>query len=373
MIGVAFAALVIRKKTSAKSLLYFGLISLCTIFLFFGMYILHGSRSAIYFTFTLFSLIATPIVISRVNITSSGRILIFSILVLGSVLSELSGLNIIGGASNQFFPAPGSLLVNISPPGSTVHFSAILAGVFLVAVMFDRLLGRKVRQGYIGSIVFPALLTYIVFFSQSRVVLLGVIFAFIAILVVKYLRVSGGIKSVVVFWIIMITLLGTIFTSEAVGEFLANRLGSGVLRTILNSDNSYTASGFSAGRSWLWIYHLNLFQQSFFGAGISSVRDLNVGDVTDFGRASASSESFITGLLAAYGWGGIFLLTLIASYFTFAAYKGELLLSIVFIFWVSVLFGASAAAPPSGFLFFLIAAVGRSKYSNQYIQISTNR
>jgi hypothetical protein len=95
--------------------------------------------------------------------------------------------------------------------------------------------------------------------------------------------------------------VGTLYAAESLAILLPRFEGVlGALTKLTESNLDVTA-----GRGWLWAYHMDLFLSApLTGVGLEAIR-FNVGDwVSNDSVAKASSESVYTRLLAVYGiWG----------------------------------------------------------------------
>lgn len=180
--------------------------------------------------------------------------------------------------------------INIGPPGSTIHFTAEV-GLLLLLIGLAAWLSRRTPAN--SLLVAGAL--YLIVFAGSRS-------AYIAALMTAV--VMGLNRHTIRPRATYATLGATIallYASESLAIILPRFEGVlGALTKLTESNLDVTA-----GRGWLWAYHLNLFLSApLTGVGLEAIR-FNVGDwVANDTVARASSESVYTRLLAVYGiWG----------------------------------------------------------------------
>jgi|GEM_PF-6289630 len=196
--------------------------------------------------------------------------------------------------------AENGYIINIGMPGSTKHFTATLAGMLLLWGI-HRFLEGGAKPLHIAITGWAA---YLTIFSASRAVYLGVAFALAAMILNR--RKPRMLASMLLLGVGVWACYGLPLVVGAVRPVLPGTIGV-LLKTV--EDNPDV----TAGRAWLWDYHLRVFSENLLGGGRAALVDLQT-DVA-LGLARGSSESFFTGLLAIYGLAAIaFFLVYIAGY-----------------------------------------------------------
>lgn len=202
-------------------------------------------------------------------------------------------LTLVPLAENQF-------IINIGPPGSTKHFTATLAGMLLLWSV-RRCLTTRFRPRDLAICAWAA---YLTLFSASRAVLLGVGFGIATMLANWYRPRRTTSLALLILGLLSVYALPSLLSAR--GFELPGKLGVALKLAADNPD-------LTAGRAWLWEYHLGIFSQNPLGGGRAALRDLD--QDAELGLAPAASESFFTGLLAVYGLGAIpFFLAYLAGF-----------------------------------------------------------
>jgi hypothetical protein len=201
--------------------------------------------------------------------------------------------------SPSYIPTPdGRWRVHVGPWGTTYHYTSDLAQILLVAGASYYLGTKRIRYLVIGLIG-----CYLLLFAGSR----GAYIAALSMMAMYFA--NRNKRRVLASWLILLSTIVTVYGSELIGEYLPRVEGNQVLAALTRL-NSSEKSGISAGRSWLWQYHLNVFEQKpLRGAGTDRV-SFRVGDTVNGRIASAGSESFYTQVLASYGMFGFFFMAL---------------------------------------------------------------
>ena len=171
------------------------------------------------------------------------------------------------------------------------HHHSAMVGCYLFLV--NILLYRSKNQRCPRCLGLMALGLYFVVFSGSRAVLLAIALMLTAIFLRKFPR---GLFLMVP--IVAVTSLYIVLTTPMIDNL---RVG-GLTGTMLKLDPSNYDP--SAGRAWLWQYHLELFIKHPW-IGSPEAESFGFGDIVDGQRVIASTESFFTFVLARYGIPGV--------------------------------------------------------------------
>ncbi|MEZ4860950.1 MAG: O-antigen ligase family protein [Caldilineaceae bacterium] len=171
------------------------------------------------------------------------------------------------------------------------HHHSAMVGCYLFLV--NILLYRSKNHQCLRCLGLMALGLYFVIFSGSRAVLLAVALLSAVIVLRKLPR-----WLFLVVPIITVTSLYIVLATPMINNF---RVG-GLTGIMLKLDPSNYDP--SAGRAWLWQYHLDLFMHHPW-IGSPEAESFRFGDIIDGQRVIASTESFFTFVLARYGIPGI--------------------------------------------------------------------
>jgi hypothetical protein len=253
-----------------------------------------GIYSAFYIGYHLFGLLAYLLLFGSRTISHRVVPIFLAILVLPVFLITIgtdwfSSADV--GNPQALFPSSEThWRINIGPPGSTIHFTAEV-GLLLLLIH----LASWLRQRTIPTSLLVATALYLIVFAGSRS-------AYIAALmtgVMMYIN-RNQVRPKTSYLILTFT-VALLYASESLAILLPRFEGAlGSLTKLTESNLDVTA-----GRAWLWAFHLHLFSSApLTGVGLEPLR-FNVGDlVADDSIARASSESVYTRLLAMYGiWG----------------------------------------------------------------------
>jgi hypothetical protein len=194
----------------------------------------------------------------------------------------------------SYIPTPnGNWRVHVGPWGTTYHYTSDLAQIMFVMGAAYYLGTKKVKY-----LIMWGAGGYLLLFAGSR----G---AYIAIMTMMVMYIVNRRKRrTLVSWILLLSAVSIVYGSEVIGQYLPRFSNSHVLASLTRL-NSHNEHGVSAGRSWLWQYHLDIFMRNpVQGAGTERV-SFRVGDTVNGKIAPAGSESFYTQILASYGVFGL--------------------------------------------------------------------
>jgi len=219
------------------------------------------------------------------------------------------------------------LKLNIGPPGSNIHFTALISGLALI-LSFNSLLnlGWNLRR-----LIAVLIATYFCFFAGSRAVYLGV-FASILAMTIDYIfhKKENIYQNVFAFssWGILIVSLFIVYSSDTIILAFKNSFTNNLVTSFTKADLQDP----SAGRSALWNLHASIFAQHPFGGGGEELRNFNVQHENELVNNiyRATSESYFTFLFAVYGLWSIFIFYLYGSlFFNFSMSKDVLKTSLL--------------------------------------------
>lgn len=212
--------------------------------------------------------------------------------------------------------------VNFGPPGSNVHFTAIISGLGLI-LGFHSLLshGRNKKRWFMFL-----LMSYFCIFAGSRAVYLG---AFAAIILIAYFHLSpykriapNKRKDFLIFsWSVLILSLFVVYSAEHIIPIIKSLVRNDALISLSKSDLNDP----SAGRVSLWSLHFSTFMSKPFGGGGDFLRNFNLlyaGDLVN-NISRATSESYFTYLIAVYGIWSLLIFYLYALLFSKLCHAGD--------------------------------------------------
>ena len=218
--------------------------------------------------------------------------------------------------------------VNFGPPGSNVHFTAIVSGLgFILTLHAVLAFGINVKR-----LLMLILMTYFCVFAGSRAVYIA-IFSATVVMAYSYLftgkqRVRrSGFLAISCFMLFVGLLI--VYSAQLIAPLLGSSLSDGAISNLTKSDLSDS----SAGRIGLWILHLSIFTDNIFGGGGAVLQSLSIGDTLSSGDSlRAKDESYFTYLLAVYGIWSFLIFYLYASVFLHLSRSRDVLKVVLFIF-----------------------------------------
>lgn len=178
----------------------------------------------------------------------------------------------------------------IAPGRFLIYFAAIHTTGMILLFLFALVLSFYTEQYKIKYLYLSFIIIIFIFYSGSRTSLLIAVFL---LFIVYYIH-KKNITSNFILLLIPILMLFSVYFIELLKEYI---LIFGFTEQLkLNQEN------ITAGRAWLWIYHLNLFFENFFTGTSDTLLDISKGDYTYTGeKAQAGTESYYTKLLARDG------------------------------------------------------------------------
>jgi hypothetical protein len=214
-----------------------------------------------------------------------------------------------GGDDLKYIPVGENWYLNVITSDSTKHDTCVLGFLLLSASAFYGIMKRKMNLYHWGFIILGL---YFIIFSGSR----GGLMALLSAVFVYYLNKSKVRKGVTILSIILI--IAFVYGIEIfMDSFISIGRKDSIIAEFLKVE-SFQNHGVSAGRMWLWVYHLQEFITSHYLGGGREVIDFTVGDFVKGEVAEAGSESPFTALLACYGIIGILLIMVYFGMFVYA-------------------------------------------------------
>ena len=311
----------------------------------------HSLYSSIFFLYVLVVAIAVKTVFGDCLIDPRIVIWLFLVAYVASIILYFAGFQPVKGAP---VPLPeNAFLLNFSPPGSTVHFSAALSAISFIVSVYCWLLARQSRYLCIAILTASFLVL-----SYSRTLTLSA-FTACAIMIFVWTHQSRRPSYKQLFLVVMSAMAfsSVIFLGDSIGQVLFETFSGTMIGDVLRVSQVETRYGLASSRDMLWQYHFFLFEEHPWGAGLEAVRNLEDGEETEVGRVFAKTESFLTSLLAAYGrFSFVFFGFLVAIFFVGFRNRSVLQLAIVGLFFM-VTIGSAILTPPLNTAFFLSAAL----------------
>lgn len=253
-----------------------------------------GFYSAFYITYHLFGLLAYLLLFGSQTISHRIVPVFLGVFVLPvfflAVGTDWLPTSELGNPQALFPSSDTSWRINIGPPGSTIHFTAEV-GLLLLLIG----LAAWLRHRTPATTLLVASALYLIVFAGSRSAYIAALMTGVVMLINRH-----GVNPRATY-LTLGTTVALLYASESLAIILPRFEGVlGALTKLTESNLDVTA-----GRGWLWAYHVNLFLSApLTGVGLEAIR-FNVGDlVANDSVAKASSESVYTRLLAVYGiWG----------------------------------------------------------------------
>lgn len=171
------------------------------------------------------------------------------------------------------------------------HHHSAMVGCYLLLINIMLYRSQNHHRGW--RVAFACLGLYFVIFSGSRAVFLVVVLILVSVFLNRFPRWLFFIGP-----IITVALLYIVLSTPLINNLRMN----GSMGVMLKLDPQNIDP--SAGRAWLWQYHINLFIHHPW-RGTSEAESFGFGDIVNGLRVIASTESFFTYVLARYGIGGI--------------------------------------------------------------------
>ncbi len=273
-------------------------------------YIFNGVVIAKSMFLTLFGLLTTKFYIQKYNFNPRIIIILYLCFFIPQFIFEFFTF---GGVS--YLPP-----INILTHLDTKHGSSALGLLLLLSSILYFFNVRFISKK--AAIILLILGSYLMLFS-SRTGLVS-FFYILGFILINHRQVNTKLSFVYFF-----LALFALFSLESLMPKLLLGLNNETILQYLKVDNQ---SGITAGRSWLWDYHLTKFYNSdyFMGAGLDPNLSFSVGDyIPELGvNAEAAGESSLTYNLASNGLLGLFQ-NFVYLYFVYFSFTRKKLFSMI--------------------------------------------
>jgi hypothetical protein len=210
------------------------------------------------------------------------------------------------GYNLRYFPDTTSWNLNVIASKATKHGTSAL-GFLLLSTSVFYLFARNKSKIYL---IFFLLSLYFIIFSGSR----GGLIALFSAGAIYYVN-KNEIRRLTTILLLILS-IAFVYSVENYQYFFSS-VDNTIISEYLKTD-SFEEGSVSAGRNWLWNYHIQEFVESNYLGGGREAVDFFVGDYVGGEIAKAGSESPFTGLLACYGIIGILMIGLYLGMFIYA-------------------------------------------------------
>jgi hypothetical protein len=265
---------------------------------------LHGILAAKDLFISLGGLLCTQYYVSKYKFSPQVVFMIYLLIFIPQFFYEYI---VHGGDNLRYIPDNIEWKLNVMTSDSTKHGTCALGFLLLSVSVFYLFIEKKKNI----SILFFLLSLYFIIFSGSR----GGLIALLNAVSIYYVN-RRKVKKYVTILLLILSIL-VVYSIESFMLFFPN-IESSIVSEYLKVDNLEKQEGISAGRMWLWNYHIQEFVKSNYLGGGREVVDFFGGDYVNGEFAQAGSESPFTRLLACYGIIGILLICIYLGMFIYA-------------------------------------------------------